>query len=179
MNSSIYLFKCVILIFFLIRLDTISGKFPLHLTTSLALSALEENERSHKKNHTDKDTEEQNETQHLEQMQFAFLHQCLLSYPEAIFEKISEEINSLRLVSREETETSLENNDDNRRQSVTTRRNSDDFDTVVIGGDQYKIETTVHLWSPYDRVMASDKQQVRKPIFCYFPLFDFKKYLFL
>jgi hypothetical protein len=155
-------------------LDTISGKFPLHLATSLTLLALEENERSNQKDHLEKEELEQRNNQSLDPLQFAFLHQCLLSFPEAIFEKISEEINSLRLVSREETENSLENNDDNRRQSVTTRRNSDDFDTVVIGGDQYKIETTVHLWSPYDRVMASDKQQVRKPFsFCYFPLFDF------
>lgn len=86
---------------------------------------------------------------------YAFVRNALQFFPEGAFEVISEEINSLTLIS-EETEEETARQSQSQSQSQTSEM--DDFNgvTVFIGQEQYKIETTVLRWSPYDRVFESD-----------------------
>lgn len=131
-------------------------RFPLHL----ALSAI-----SNPPDNANNPTTPTNPADFIPSLslaQYAFLKELLSYYPEATFLEITEEVNSLRLLTEAELATP-------QQQELQQQDNEFFGMTVFIGNQQYQVETKVYSWSPYERIQQSNHPQVRN-ILIYSPL---------
>ena len=128
----------------MIRCETVDSKLPIHLLIAAGTSPHPVTE----------------------QWRLKVVERLLLNYPQCAFAEIVEEVHFLKLLTEEEVTGG-------RNSTSSSHYHHDDQDDedelagvrILIGGEQYKMETEIQNWSPMKRVQCSSESEVKSSIY--------------